>query len=324
MSTDAFREELRSFLDESCPPCFRHAPEGRKRPESTPADHDEWLRITASRGYTTPTWPSEYGGGGLSKAEVQVLNEEVARIGSFIPGVSFFGTTMLGPVMLEFATEEQKHEHLPKITSGEITWCQGYSEPGAGSDLASLQTRAVRDGDHFIINGSKVWTTHAHLADWMFCLVRTDPEAPKHDGISFILFSLHDPGVTVSPIELISGQSDFCQVFFENVRAETKNLVGPLNGGWTIAKRLLQHERQMLSSGVLGSVGTTETPWPEEEKRREAEEGRHRPQPRSALAETAQSRTSGDGENGTDRRPAPARSAVAQYEIDCALLRARR
>jgi alkylation response protein AidB-like acyl-CoA dehydrogenase len=161
---------------------------------------------------------------------------------------------MLGPVLLEFASHEQKLEHLPKIARADIRWCQGYSEPGSGSDLASLKTRAVRDGEHYVINGQKIWTTGAHLSDWMFCLVRTDPSAPKHQGISFILFDLKSPGVTVKPIRLISGQSQFCEVFFEDVRAHARNLIGRENDGWTIAKRLLQYERNMLS-GLGGGGG---------------------------------------------------------------------
>ena len=199
-----------------------------------------------------PTWPKAYSGGDYSKEQAAVIQEEMTRIGTMNPAVSF-GTMMLGPVLLEFASHEQKLEHLVPIARGEIRWCQGYSEPGSGSALASLQTRAVRDGDHFIINGQKIWTTMAHLSDWMFCLVRTDPDAAKHHGISFILFDLKSDGVTVKPIKLISGQSQFCEVFFEDVRALAKNLVGKQNDGWTIAKRLLQYERNMLSG--LGGGG---------------------------------------------------------------------
>lgn len=245
---DAFRDDVRGWLEENCPAALRL---GSQTP-ATADDHKAWLKACASRGFTTPTWPSEYGGGGLDKPQAQILQEETRRIGTNLAGVSFFGTAMLGPVLLEFGNESQKQEHLPKITNGEINWCQGYSEPGAGSDLAGLQTRAVLDGDQYIINGSKIWTTGANHADWMFCLVRTDPDAPKHDGISFILFDLRQPGVTISPILLISGESDFCQVFFGDAKAKAENLVGPLNGGWTIAKRLLQHERQMLSGGMPG------------------------------------------------------------------------
>ncbi|MCP5056205.1 MAG: acyl-CoA dehydrogenase [bacterium] len=300
-SLEAFRQEFAEWLQTNCPASIL------KGAEATPtqADRDAWLAAVAERGYTTPTWPREYGGGGLSKEEVKVLHQEVGRAASYMPIVSFFGTAMLGPVLLEFGNEEQKLEHLPKITSGEINWCQGYSEPGSGSDLASLQTRAVREGDQFLINGSKIWTTGANHADWMFCLVRTDTEVPKHDGISFILFDLHQPGVTISPIQLISGESDFCQVFFEDVKADARNLVGTLNGGWTIAKRLLQHERQMLSGAPAESSETT--------PRRKKDKSAKREAPRSALAETARGYLGGQDE----RLPEPAlRDRIAQHELD--------
>ena len=258
MSEDAFREEVRSWIEDNCPKSLRMTEPNR--PEVTPADSKAWLDACAAKGYTTPTWPKEYGSAGLSKREAKILQDEAQRAGTHIAGVSFFGTVMLGPVLLEFGNEEQKQEHLPRITSGEIQWCQGYSEPGAGSDLAGLQTRAVLDGDKYIVNGSKIWTTMADKADWIFCLVRTDPDAPKHDGISFLLFPLKQEGVTVSPLKLISGESDFCQVFFEDAKAEAKNLVGPLNGGWTIAKRLLQHERSTdggSEGGITGAMKET-------------------------------------------------------------------
>ncbi|MCH7600109.1 MAG: acyl-CoA dehydrogenase family protein, partial [Myxococcales bacterium] len=260
MTTEAlesFRLELRQWLDDNCPASMRVLAEGAKPATPTAEERKQWLDAMASRGLTTPTWPKEYGGGGLDKDEFRVLGEELGRLGAFSPTVSFFGTVMLAPILFEYGNEEQKLDHLPKITSGEIHWCQGYSEPGAGSDLAGLQTRAVLDGDHYIINGSKIWTTQANMANWIFCLVRTDPDAKKHDGISFILFDLKSPGVTISTIELISGKSEFCQVFFKDVRAEAKNLVGPLNGGWTIAKRLLEHERKMLSGGMAGAGAAT-------------------------------------------------------------------
>jgi alkylation response protein AidB-like acyl-CoA dehydrogenase len=281
---------------------------GKAGAAPTAADRKAWLTGFAKRGYTTPTWPKEYGGGGLSKHQVRVLNEELTRFGVFPPGVSFFGTAMLGPVLLEFANEAQKQEHLRKITNGDINWCQGYSEPGAGSDLAGLQTRAVLDGDHYIINGSKIWTTGANHADWIFCLVRTEPDVPKHDGISFILFDLRSPGVTISPIKLISGESDFCQIFFENVRAKAENLVGPLNGGWTIAKRLLQHERQMLSGGMPGGA-----PLAAPNKKGKNKKKMEVPAPSSALAESARGYL-GDV-NGRLAEPL-LRARIAQYELD--------
>jgi alkylation response protein AidB-like acyl-CoA dehydrogenase len=254
---DAFRREVREWLDENCPPARRRA-----RPGEAPVKWDTpefaeqsklWNERVRARGWSAPTWPTAYGGGGLSEAEARILAEEMRRMGTFAPNEGFFGKVMLGPVLLEFGNDDQKRRFLPDIANGRVNWCQGYSEPGAGSDLAGLQTRAVPDGDEYVIDGSKIWTTSAHLADWIFCLVRTDPDASKHDGISFILFDMKSPGVTVSPIQLISGQSDFCQIFFDGVRAKAEDLVGPKNGGWTIAKRLLQHERSGLS-GMMGGL----------------------------------------------------------------------
>ena len=293
---ETFRSELVDWLEAKCPASLR--------PGQTPTqeDRDAWQQAYTGKGYTAPTWDRAYGGGGLSKSEAQVLTEEVGRTATWVPVASFFGTSMLGPVLLEFGNEEQKKEHLSKIVSCEIQWCQGYSEPGAGSDLASLQTRAVLEGDHYTINGSKIWTTGAQRADWMFCLTRTDPDSPKHDGISFILFDLHQPGVTISPIQLISGASEFCQVFFEDVRAEARNLVGPLNGGWTIAKRLLQHERAMLSGGTGGGRAG----------RARAKKGPE-PAPTSALAESARPHT---GEEDGRLADAGIRARIAQYELD--------
>jgi alkylation response protein AidB-like acyl-CoA dehydrogenase len=195
--------------------------------------------------------PKAYGGGGLSRDEAKVLAQELARIGAQPPLFSF-GLWMLGPVLLEYGNEAQKKEHLPKIVRGEIRWCQGYSEPGAGSDLAGLRTRCEDKGDHYLINGQKVWTSYADKADWIFCLVRTDT-SKKHEGISFILFDMESPGVEARPIKLISGQSPFCETFFSDVKVPKENLVGNVNGGWEIAKRLLQYERQNISSGGFGS-----------------------------------------------------------------------
>ncbi len=301
---DSFRQEIRALIDAKCPASLRNAAGGKTRPSAVQADYDSWRDTMIARGFTTPEWPKEYGGGGLSKQEARVLREELGAAGTHLPGVSFFGLAMLGPVLLEFGNEAQKKEHLPKITNGEVQWCQGYSEPGAGSDLASLQTRAVLDGDHYIINGSKIWTTNAHLSDWIFCLVRTAPDAAKHDGISFILFDLKSPGVTISPIQLISGQSDFCQVFFEDVRAHARNLVGPLNGGWTIAKRLLQHERAMLSGGMPGVISRAA---PKKKSKGTVV------QPRSALAEQARPYV---GEVDGRLADAALRDRIAQHELD--------
>jgi alkylation response protein AidB-like acyl-CoA dehydrogenase len=254
---DAFQQEVRTWLEDNCPPSRRRLREGETAPgwgsPEEAAEVDLWRERVCAKGWTAPSWPKEYGGAGATPAESRVIAREMARIGAVAP-VGGMGMYLLGPVLLEFASEDQKRRFLPDIATGRVAWCQGYSEPGAGSDLAGLQTSAVLDGSEYIINGSKIWTTSAHLADWIFCLVRTDPAAPKHDGISFILFDLKSPGVSVSGIDLISGQSDFSQIFFDDVRARAENLVEPKNGGWSIAKRLLQHERSGLS-GMMGGGG---------------------------------------------------------------------
>ena len=249
---EKFRIETREWLEANCLDSMRTPqPEnevvwgGRNASFKNP-DSKVWLERMAERGWTAPMWPKQYGGGGLNKAEFKILREEMAALKCRSPLASF-GLSMLGPVLLEFADEQQKMEHLPKIVKGEIRWCQGYSEPGSGSDLAGLQTRAEDMGDHYLVNGQKVWTSYANHADWIFCLVRTDPTAKKQSGISFLLFDMNDPGVETRPIKLISGSSPFCEVFFDNVKVPKRNLVGQLNGGWTIAKRLLEHERAMIS-----------------------------------------------------------------------------
>ena len=211
-----------------------------------PADVKRWLDVMAERGWTAPTWPKEYGGGGLSPAEAKILQDEMRGL-KLRPPLAGFGLTMIGPLLLHEGSEEQKREHVPKIVHGEIRWCQGYSEPGAGSDLASLQTKAVRDGDVFVLNGQKVWTSYGDKADWMFILVRTDFEAAKHGGITFLLMDMETPGVSVRPIRLISGSSPFCETFLTDVRVPTRNVVGRVNGGWLMAKALLGHERTMIA-----------------------------------------------------------------------------
>ena len=249
---DTFREETRQWLEDNCPQTMRarsfHWEDAHEIMGTD--DAKGWLKAMADRGWTAPTWPKEYGGGGLSQPEARVLAEEMARIKA-VPPAQGMGFSMIGPTLLEFGTEEQKQRHIPRIVSGEINWCQGYSEPGAGSDLAALQTRAVLDGDHFVINGQKIWTSGAQFADWMFALVRTDPDAPKHEGISFVLLDMHQPGVTIKPIQLISGSSPFCETFFDDAIAKREDLVGELNRGWAIGKRLLQYER----SGIGGLSG---------------------------------------------------------------------
>lgn len=249
----AFRAEARDWLEANCPASMRSPmPEdeivwggrraGFKNPESK-----LWLERMAAKGWTVPTWPRAYGGGGLTAAEARILDEEMRRLNCRSP-LQSFGIWMLGPVLLEYGSEAQKAAHLPRIARGEIRWCQGYSEPEAGSDLAGLKTRAVLQGEHFLVNGHKIWTSYANLADWIFCLVRTDPTAKKHAGISFLLIDMDDPGIRTRPIRLISGASPFCETFIENVRVPQENLVGGLNNGWTIAKKLLEHERKMIAS----------------------------------------------------------------------------
>ena len=204
-----------------------------------------WKERMAATGFGTPTWPKSLGGAGLGRTEAKVLAEEMARIGAPNP-IGGMGVIMFGPTLLEYGNEEQLRRHIPPIVKGELRWCQGFSEPGAGSDLAGLQTKAVDMGDHWLVNGSKIWTSGAHLADWCFCLVRTDP-SKKHEGISFLLIDMKSPGVEARPILLINGTTPFCETFFTDVKVPKENLMGPLNGGWTIAKRLLQHERQGIS-----------------------------------------------------------------------------
>jgi alkylation response protein AidB-like acyl-CoA dehydrogenase len=256
-----FRDNTRAWLEENCPQSMRTtmvADEivwGGRQASFTNPDSKVWLERMAARGWTCPTWPAEYGGGGLSKDEAVILQQELQRINAR-PALTSFGISMLGPVLLEYGSHEQKAEHIPKIVRGEIRWCQGYSEPGSGSDLASLSTRAELQGDHYLINGSKVWTSYADQADWIFCLVRTDFDVPKHAGISFILFDMASQGVSTRPIQLISGASPFCETFFDNVKVPAGNLVGEVNDGWSIAKRLLQHERTMISSFGLVSGQT--------------------------------------------------------------------
>lgn len=250
---EIFREATRSWLEQNCPPSMRtpmvheEVVWGGRNASFSNSESKIWLGKMAEKGWTCPTWPAEYGGGGLNKEEAIVLSDELLRLNAR-PALTSFGISMLGPVLLEYGNHEQKMAYLPDIVTGKIRWCQGYSEPGSGSDLASLSTKAELQGDHYIINGSKVWTSYADQADWIFCLVRTDTEVPKHAGISFILFDMTSAGVSTKPIQLISGSSPFCETFFDDVKVPAANLVGRLNEGWTIAKRLLQHERTMISS----------------------------------------------------------------------------
>ena len=255
---EEFRAQVRAWLAENCPEGMRGPGQiltGSTKIKIQHPDSTTWLNRMAERGWTTPMWPKEYGGGGLSKDEYLVLIEEMHRIKARSPLMGM-GTSLIGPTLLDFGSEDQKQRHLPRIIRGEVSWCQGYSEPGAGSDLASLQTKAVLEGDNFIINGQKIWTSGAQYADWMFILVRTDPDVPKHDGISFMLLDMDQPGVSIKPIRLISGESPFCETFFDDARAERRDLIGELNRGWTVGKRLLQHER----SGITSMAGGAQRP----------------------------------------------------------------
>jgi len=259
---DQFRAETRAWLEANCPVEMRTPMKGEKdlcwggrHFEFQSPAQEQWLDVMASRGWTVPDWPKEYGGGGLSPAEAKVLKEEMQAL-DCRPPLTSFGISMLGPALLKYGTEEQKKRFLTEIARGEIRWCQGYSEPGAGSDLAGLQTKAEDKGDHYLVNGQKVWTSYADQADWIFCLVRTSSDS-KHGGISFLLFDMETPGVSTKPILLISGSSPFCETFFDDVKVPKNQLVGELNKGWDVAKYLLGHEREMISGMGLGSgIGT--------------------------------------------------------------------
>ena len=262
----AFRAEVKSWLAAHCPDALRGSHErfdGGAKVAASP-EFRRWFSACYERGWTVPGWPKTYGGGALDRAQQRIVREEMAAYGA-PPPLTGMGVTMIGPTILEFGNEAQKQQHLTRIANGEVRWCQGYSEPGAGSDLASLSTRAEDRGDYYAINGSKIWTSGADEADWIFCLVRTDPAAPKHDGISFVLFPMDQPGVTVRPIKLIAGSSDFCECFFDNARAAKSDLIGQIHRGWTVAKRLLQHERSSIS-GPGGAFGPR-TLLPENAKR---------------------------------------------------------
>jgi len=254
----AFRHETRDWLEQNCPLSMRQPTSGGDDAcwggrNYTFASEDQklWMERMAAKGWTAPDWPTEYGGGGLDKGQRKVLKEEMARINARSP-LDSFGIWMIGPALLKFGSEALKQQHLPPIVRGEIRWCQGYSEPGAGSDLAGLQSKGEDMGDHFIANGQKVWTSYGDKADWMFCLLRTDTEAKKQMGISLVLFDMETPGVTPKPIKLISGSSPFCETFLDDVRVEKDQVVGDVNHGWTIAKYLLTHEREMI--GGMGSA----------------------------------------------------------------------
>ena len=254
MSTDLseFRDETRTWLESNCPESQRQPVKRDEviwpgRCQKFPSEDGRlWFERMRDNGWTCPGFPAEYGGGGLDNAKEKILREELTRL-RCRPPLTDLGISMLGPALLEFGTDEQKREHIPKIVRGERRWCQGYSEPGAGSDLASLQCSAEDQNDHFLVNGSKIWTSFGTESDWIFCLVRTNKEGRKQDGISFLLIDMQTPGLKAEPIDLISGESEFAQVFFDDVTVPKRNLVGEINKGWTIAKTLLKHERKMMS-----------------------------------------------------------------------------
>lgn len=261
---DDFRSEVRAWLADNFPTSLKHkglAPwggmEGKTEPDS---DATAWRKALADKGWGTPTWPTEFGGGGLSHQEARVIQQEMTEIGAVnpIPILAGMGVTMVGPTILEYGTDDQKQRHLPGITSGEIRWCLGYSEPNAGSDLASLSTKAEDKGDYWQINGQKVWTSGADISQWCGALVRTDPNAAKRDGISFLMLKMDQPGVETRPIRLIAGASPFCETFFNDARAEKNDLLGDMNDGWSVGKRLLQHERAS-QTGTRDSGGPAES-----------------------------------------------------------------
>jgi alkylation response protein AidB-like acyl-CoA dehydrogenase len=233
----AFRAEVRDWVAANVPSALCNRSTRIDPPELKP-----WHRKLYERGWIAPHWPKDYGGMGATLTQQIILFEEISRVGAPTPFPH--GLNFIGPLIIDAGTPEQKAKHLPPILNGEATWCQGYSEVGAGSDLASLQARAVLDGDHFVVNGHKVWTTNGHFADWMFALVRTDPDAkPKQAGISMLLIDLKSPGVTVKPIQTIKGDAEFAEEFFADVRVPRENLLGPLHEGWRVANKLLGSER---------------------------------------------------------------------------------
>ncbi len=255
---ETFRAETRAWLEANCPPEMREpvrdesdACWGGRNPTFKSPAQKQWMDVMAAKGWTVPDWPKAYGGAGLTPEESKILRQEMQSLKCRSP-LSSFGIWMLGPALLKFGTEEQKVHYLNQIARGEVRWCQGYSEPGSGSDLVSMQTFGEDKGDHWVVNGQKIWTSYADKADWIFCLVRTD-KTNKYQGISFLLFDMMTPGVTTKPILLISGNSPFCETFFDNVVVPKEQIVGEVNRGWDVAKYLLGHEREMISGGGLGT-----------------------------------------------------------------------
>ena len=248
----AFRQEVRQFLKEELPDRFRgvgvYEGVGRNDMRSRFGELKEWRTKLADKGWIAPAWPQEYGGAGFSIMQQFIMNEEFAE--NRAPQVGGMGTSMIGPTLIVHGSEEQKQEHLSRILSGEVQWCQGFSEPESGSDLASLQTRAVRDGDDYVINGQKIWTSGAQYSHWMFMLARTDPDAPKHKGISYFMVDMKAPGVTVRPLVQMSDARGFNEVFFEDVRVSAKNVIGEENRGWYVGATHLDFERSSIGSAV--------------------------------------------------------------------------
>ena len=259
INTSTFREEVREWLSANFPTSLQGQGIGD---EGDKKDFKEWRLKLANKGWGAPTWPTEYGGGGLTQTEARIIDDEMIAAGAFNPisGLSGMGITMVGPTILEYGTEDQKNRHLPGIASGEIRWCLGRSEPNAGSDLASLSTKAEDDGDSYLINGQKIWTSGANISQWCGALVRTDSKAGKRDGISFVLLPMDQAGVETRPIKLIAGASPFCETYFNDAAADKKDLLGNLNDGWSVIKRLLQHERQSQTGSR--SAGTASKPEP--------------------------------------------------------------
>jgi alkylation response protein AidB-like acyl-CoA dehydrogenase len=261
---DQFREDVRRWLAENFPASLKGKGirmEGDGG-EDLGEDLERWRERLAARGWGAPTWPVEYGGAGLGQREARVINDEMTAIGAFnhIPLIAGMGITMVGPTVLEYGTEDQRQRHLPGIASGAVRWCLGLSEPNAGSDLASLATKAEDRGDHFVLNGQKIWTSGANISQWCGAVVRTDPKAAKRDGISFVMLPMDQPGVETRPIRLIAGASPFCETYFNDAVAEKRDLLGELNDGWSVVKRLLQHERQSQTGSRAAASGAKPTP----------------------------------------------------------------
>ena len=262
---NAFRSKVREWIEVNLPASIKG--DMNAQMAGVMGEHPQkgaalaWRESLASAGYGAPTWPEEYGGAGLSQPEAKVLAEELDRAGGLnpIPALAGMGVTMVGPTVLEYGTDEQKTKHLPGIASGEVRWCLGLSEPNAGSDLASLSTKAEDDGDTWILNGQKIWTSGADRSQWCGALVRTDSDAKKRDGISFVMLKMDQAGVETRPIRLIAGASPFCETYFNDARAEKDDLLGRKNDGWSVVKRLLQHERQSQTGGRGGGAATGPT-----------------------------------------------------------------